>query len=347
MYRPAVDSYRCPYSGEALRLEGNSLVSESGLEYRVIDGMARLIHPERESYSPEEAREMDYYEATARDYDAVLDWLFRSFYEDEASVRGTMIDLLELEPGHRVLETGAGTCRDTVGIAERLGPEAELFVQDLSPGMLSIGRDRLRARGLLDGSHGRVDFFIGNAAHLPFPDDSFDAAYHFGGFNLFSDKKKALAEMARVVRAGGRVLVGDEGIAPWHRASEYGAILMSSNPLYTYAPPLECVPDCARDVTVRWLIGNAFYAIAFRVADGLPKVDLDLAIQGKRGGTHRTRYFGTLEGVTIEAKRMAHEAAEASGLSMHEWLDRAVRSAAASDADAHGAPSETMRQYSS
>jgi ubiquinone/menaquinone biosynthesis C-methylase UbiE len=326
-----VDSYRCPYTGGRLqfREERDALVCECGLDFPVVDGIAHLIRPERESYSAEETREKEYYEATARTYDDVLDWLFRSFNEDEDQVRAKMIDLMELEPTDRVIETGAGTCRDTVGISERLGSAAELFVQDLSPSMLSIGRDRMRARGALDGSRGRVEFFIGNASSLPFADNALDAAYHFGGFNLFSDKSKALAEMARVVQVGGKVVVGDEGIAPWHRASEYGAILMNSNQLYRYEPPLRDLPDTARDAGVHWLIGNAFYVIDFRVGEGPPEVDLDLPIQGRRGGTHRTRYFGNLEGVTIEAKQMAEEAAAQSGLSVHEWVDNAVRAAAA------------------
>ena len=338
MQRAVAEIYRCPYTGEHLRLEGTpesgeivhgSLVSESGLRFAVTDGIAHLIRPEKESYSPEEEREKEYYEATARGYDAVIDWLFTSFREDEQTVRRRMIDLLEIAPGHRVLETGAGTCRDTVEIARRLGPHGELFVQDLSPHMLSIGRGRMRDAGLLDGQHGRIEFIIGNATRLPFSDDALDAAYHFGGFNLFSDKKTALREMARVVRPGGKVVVGDEGIAPWRRHTEYGAILMNSNKLYTYEPRLEDLPENARDGGVRWLLGDAFYVIEFRVGDGPPSIDLDLPIQGNRGGTHRTRYFGSLEGVTLEAKQMAHEAADASGLTLHEWLDRAVRTAAA------------------
>jgi ubiquinone/menaquinone biosynthesis C-methylase UbiE len=324
------DSYRCPYTGGRLRYreDGDVLVCDCGLDFPVVDGIARLIRPERETYSPEETREKEYYEATAKSYDEVLDWLFRSFREDEDRVRAAMIDLLELEPGDRVLESGAGTRRDTVGIAERLGPDAELFVQDLSPSMLSIGRDRMRARGALDGSHGRVEFLVGNAASLPFPYGSLDPAYHLGGFNLFSDRPASLAEMARVVCPGGKGVVGDEGMAPWHRESEYGAILMNSNKLYRYEPPLADLPETAREAGVRWLIGNAFYVIDFRVGEGLPDVDLDLPIQGRRGGTHRTRYFGALEGVTVEAKQMAEDAAARSGVSIHEWLDGAVRAAA-------------------
>ena len=103
---------------------------------------------------------------------------------------------------------------------------------------------------------------------------------------------------------------------------------MTSHPPYANTAPLECLPVGARDVAVRWLMGNAFYVIDFRVGDGPPRADFDLPIPGARGGTHRTRYHGTLEGVGLETKELARRAAEASGLSMHEWLDRAVRAAA-------------------
>jgi ubiquinone/menaquinone biosynthesis C-methylase UbiE len=341
--RAALDAYRCPYSGDELSLEGAdeaggeivraSLVSAGGLDYAVLDGVPHLIHSDRESYSPEEARENEFYEATARRYDAAVDWLFQAFFEDEAEVRGRMVDLLELAPGDRVLETGAGTCRDTVTIAGRLGPDGELFVQDLSPNMLSIGRARMLDAGLLDRSHGRTEFFVGNAAHLPFPDRFFDAAYHFGGFNVFTDRRKALAEMARVVRVGGKVVVGDEGLAPWHRGTEYGAMLTTSHPPYVNAAPLDLLPECASDAGVRWVMGNAFYVVDFRVGDGPPIVALDLPIPGTRGGTFRTRYHGALEGVTVEARELAERGAAASGLSLHEWLDRAVRAAAAQEPD--------------
>ena len=160
-----------------------------------------------------------YYETIASEYDQVMDWLFDSFCEDEHVFRSRLIALLELEPSSRALQTGAGTCRDSVEIAGRLGPEGELFVQDLSANMLAIGRDRMRKRRLLDGGHGTTNFFIGNAAHLPFAGmhgASTTPAYHFfGGFNLFTNRGLALAEMVGVTRVGGRVVVGDEGMAPW------------------------------------------------------------------------------------------------------------------------------------
>jgi hypothetical protein len=145
---------------------------------------------------------------------------------------------------------------------------------------------------------------------------------------LFTDQALAIAEMARVVRVGGKVVFGDEGVAPWLREKPHGQILMNSNRLYKYTPPMDKLPECASDACVRWFLGNAYYTIDFRVGDGPPRLDLDLPVLGRRGGTHRTRHYGVLEGVTPEAKAMAERAAKASGLSMHEWLDRAVRTAA-------------------
>jgi SAM-dependent methyltransferase len=233
-----------------------------------------------------------------------------------------------LQPEFRVLEIGCGTCRDSIGIARRLGDRGELFLQDLSPRMLSSGQDRMQHSGPFAC---RIEYFVGHAAHLPFTDGFFDAVFHFGGLNLFSDKKKALREMTRVVRIGGRIVVGDESLAPWLRQTTYGRILLNSHALYEHNVPLECLPENADKVQVRWFLGNAFYLIDYTVGKTVPQLNLDLPIPGQRGGTHRTRYYGKLEGVSVETKEMAEKAARRLGVSIHEWLDRAVRKAAVRD----------------
>jgi hypothetical protein len=137
--------------------------------------------------------------------------------------------------------------------------------------------------------------------------------------------------MARVTVPGGKVVVGDESMAPWLRETEFGRLVINNNNLYASALPIDKLPTCARNVTVRYIVANTFYLISFNVGDGPPVADYDLPHQGKRGGTMRTRYYGRLEGVTPEARRLAENAASASGKSMHEWLDQAVRAAAEKD----------------
>ena len=168
-------------------------------------------------------------------------------------------------------------------------------------------------------------------ASCPFPDGFFDAVFHFGGFNNFSEPKKTLAEMTRIVKKNGCVVFGDEALPPCLDGTEFGEMMVTNNPLFKNKVPLECLPEGARNVTLRWILGGCFYLINFKVGVGPPPMDMDLPHKGWRGGTMRTRYYGRLEGVTPEARKMAIEAAKARGVSVHEWLDTLVRKAAKSN----------------
>jgi hypothetical protein len=123
-------------------------------------------------------------------------------------------------------------------------------------------------------------------------------------------------------------VAGDESLPPWLYETEYGRLLLSNNPLFSKPIPFADLPIEARDVTVRWVIGGAYYLIDFAVGEGEPKADFDLEIPSRRGGTLRTRYYGKLEGVTPEAYELVNRATEKSGKSRHRWLDDVVREAA-------------------
>ena len=88
--------------------------------------------------------------------------------------------------------------------------------------------------------------------YLPFPDNYFDIYYHFGGFNTFSDKKRAFKEINRVVKKGGKVIVGDESMPSWLRDSEFGKILINSNPHYKYNLPLKHLDPKSRNVKIEY-----------------------------------------------------------------------------------------------
>jgi SAM-dependent methyltransferase len=289
--RSSLSTLRCPACRRAFVLEaaaGNELEATEGnlrcvcgKSYPIEDGTPNLIYPEQLLPSDEEFKRK--YNEGAEHYDAGLEWLFGSFYENENEVRSGMLELLDLRAGSRVLEVGCGTGKDSLHIIERLQENGELYAQDISSGMIQMARRRLA------GSITPVEYFLGNAAYLPFEDAYFDAVFHFGGLNTFGEIDRSLAEMTRVVRVGGKVVVGDEGVAPWLREEEFGRVLINANPLYRHSPPLECLPENAQDVGLRWILGNAFYLIDYRVGDGPPKVDLDLPIPGK-GDSLRLRY---------------------------------------------------------
>ena len=307
MKTSSIGHYRCPADKtelslvdakmEADEVVSGTLVSAAGRRYPVERGLPNLIYP------PElgviEAQTKAEYDRVADDiYDRAVDWQFKAFLEDEDKVRETMVDLLDIGPGMRMLEVGCGTGRDSFRLARRLG-QGELHMQDLSPAMVSVCRQKMVSYRKDMGFACTVEYSASNASWLPYPDGHFDAVFHFGGFNHFSDLKKAAAELTRVVRKGGRVLFGDEAVAPWLKGTEFDGIVSTNNALFKENIPLTSLPVSARDVTVRWLIANCFYVIAFtRGEDGPPPLDLDLPHTGVRGGSMRTRYFGVLEGVT-------------------------------------------------
>jgi len=334
----AIDYYLCPVSHQPLSLELSRATEEGAViggiltdssqkaAYTVRDGIPdfTLHHSEL----PEHIQQNKlFYEKAAKEYDTGMDWLFQSFSADEKHLRKKMIDLLDLQPSACVLEIGAGTCRDSQEILRRLDASGKFFINDFSMNMLAVGRNRLQLDAIDPGSLPLVEFFTGDAASLPFPDNFFDAAYHFGGLNLFADKAKALQELSRVVKTGGKVVIGDESVPPWLQNTSFGKILINSNSLYRYQAPLECLPPNSQEVCVRWVLGEAFYVIDYRVSEGLPFLNLDLPIPGKRGGTHRTRYYGALEGINPETKEKMEQAASKEGISLHEWLERTIKKA--------------------
>lgn len=264
-------------------------------------------------------------DATDR-YRNFLDWLFATFRTDETAFRRDMIGRLRLRPGARVLVTGCGLGEDLRLILEQIGDGA-LYALDIAPAMV------VRAAGALPGDGGpggaRLHFSVSDAVHLPFRAGWFDAAFHFGGINLFDDIAGAIAEMNRVVRPGGRVVFGDEGIGPWLRDTEYGRVVVNNNALWAHEAPLDLLPQTCTDAAVSWVLGNCFWLIEFTKQDHGPEIDMDVPHKGPRGGTMRTRYFGRLDGVSPDTAALAWRAAADRGVSLHEWLDDAVRAAAA------------------
>lgn len=325
--------YRSPDSGEALALSiterrgdeiiAGSFTAPNGATYTIENGIPDLTYPR--ILREEDAFARRTYDIVADVYDEYLPLTFKTFSCDEVTERNRMVDRLHLKPGHRVLEVGAGTGRTSAFIAERLQGRGHIYVHDISRGILCKAVERLADDPVT------TSFVISNGVYLPFPDDYFDAVFHFGGLNMFSDVRRGLSEMARVVKPGGRVVVGDESIPPWLRNTELARVLMNSSAHFACTLPVDQIPVEARETTIEFIMGEVFYLISFTVGTGEPTANLDLEIPGARGGTHNTRMYGQLEGVTVQTKSLALRAREKRGTSMHKWLDEVVREAAKRD----------------
>lgn len=115
--------------------------------------------------------------------------------------QGLAIDNLELTSSSNVLDVGCGTGHAILSIAPRLKTGRACGI-DISPGMVEVARSKVPAQ-LKD----RVEFREASSAKLPFADLTFDHVLCTNSFHHYPDPALALAEMRRVLRSGGELVI--------------------------------------------------------------------------------------------------------------------------------------------
>lgn len=203
------------------------------------------------------------FDAVARRYDVTNDVL--SLGQDRRWRRRTL-DLVDPQPGELVLDLAAGTGTSSVPFAEA---GATVVPCDFSLGMLRVGR---RTRPDLP-------FVAGDAMRLPFADGVFDAVTISFGLRNVHDPAAGLAEMARVTRPGGRLVVCEFSTPTWApfrvayqnylmRALPAIARRVSSDPeSYVYlAESIRAWPD--QDALARRIAASGWDAVRWHNAAG-------------------------------------------------------------------------------
>jgi len=120
----------------------------------------------------------------------------------DQSWRRKTVRSLALGQGSRVLDIATGTADLALLVATSV-PSATVVGLDPSAGMLGVGRTKVAERGLGE----RIELVEGGAESLPFDDRSFDAVCIAFGIRNVPDRGRALSEMARVTKPGGRIAV--------------------------------------------------------------------------------------------------------------------------------------------
>lgn len=144
------------------------------------------------------------FDSVAPRYDLMNDLMSAGVHRMWKSI---LVETLDPRPGTTILDVGGGTGDIAFRIADRLaakpeGGAATIAVCDVNGEMLSVGRDRALDRGLV----GTPFWVAGDAERLPFPDRSADACTIAFALRNVTHVDRALSEMRRVLRPGGRML---------------------------------------------------------------------------------------------------------------------------------------------
>ncbi|MGZ4813001.1 MAG: class I SAM-dependent methyltransferase [Terriglobales bacterium] len=132
-----------------------------------------------------------------------------------------IVEFAQPQPGMRVLDVASGTGAPALQLARRVLPGGLVTATDLSPEPLNIAAERARERGLTN-----LLFKVADAHKLPFDDASFDLVTSRLAVMFFSDLPRALGEMRRVLKSGGRVALLAWGPIEQPYFDSTGAVIM-------------------------------------------------------------------------------------------------------------------------
>ena len=177
-----------------------------------------------------EATPADEHVAPREAWDAIAQGYDRYVAPQEVDLANEALRLVELEPGERFLDVAAGTGGLSLPAA-RLG--ADVLATDWSPAMIDRFEARVREEGL-STTEGRVM----DCHALDLPDDSFDVTGSQFGVMLVPDQPRALREMVRVTKPGGRVLVIAYG-----SPEEFESLQIFISALQAVVPDFAGLPD--------------------------------------------------------------------------------------------------------
>ncbi len=138
------------------------------------------------------------FDSVAQRYDVMNDLLSLGMHR---AWKAYTVGVANLKRGDKVLDIAGGTGDLARAFAPRVGPQGLVVLTDINESMLRVGRDRLLDEGLA------LPTLTCDAERLPFPDGHFDLVSVAFGLRNMTHKDRALAEMARVLRPGGRLLV--------------------------------------------------------------------------------------------------------------------------------------------
>src|SRR4029078_3231594 len=191
---------------------------------------------------------------------------------------GNPIAVADLHPGERVLELGSGGGIDVLLSAKRVGPTGRAFGVDMTDEMLALAQANAAQAGATN-----VEFLKGHIEAIPLPAESIDVVISNCVVNLAADKPAVFAEIARVLRPGGRIgisdIVAEDSLSPELRAERgsYAGCIAGALSVSEFRAGLEAGGLTGVTITPSHTVTDGMISAiikATKPADARPLIDL-------------------------------------------------------------------------
>ena len=194
---------------------------------------------------------------------------------------GNPTAVADLHPGERVLDLGSGGGIDVLLSAKRVGPAGRAFGLDMTDEMLALARSNAALAGATN-----VEFLKGHIEAIPLPAESIDVVISNCVVNLAADKPAVFAEIARVLRPGGRIgisdIVAEDALDPAQRAERgsYAGCIAGALSMSEFRTGLQAVGLTDVSITPSHVVTEGMISAiikATKPADARSLVDLSMA----------------------------------------------------------------------
>src|SRR3954447_7374744 len=191
---------------------------------------------------------------------------------------GNPTAVAELRPGERVLDLGSGGGIDVLLSAKRVGPTGRAFGVDMTDEMLALAQQNAAQAGATN-----VEFLKGHIEAIPLPAESVDVVISNCVVNLAADKRAVFAEIARVLRPGGRIgisdIVAEDSLSPEQRAERgsYAGCIAGALSISEFRAGLEDVGLTEITISQSHVVAEGMISAiikASKPADALPLIDV-------------------------------------------------------------------------
>lgn len=146
------------------------------------------------------AKVADVFHSVASKYDLMNDLMSFGIHRWWKSIA---ISNSKVRKGDKVLDLAGGTGDLTASFSKIVGKNGKVVLTDINSSMLAVAKEKLTNKGLV----GNIEYIEADAENLPFEENSFNCATVAFGLRNFTDKQKALEEIFRVLKPGGKIMV--------------------------------------------------------------------------------------------------------------------------------------------